>query len=456
LENPSSAKFKNTDYINHLLAQGAKADSGTVSRILDKAAGFAGLTPEETAVLLTADVDDRLYTLAKRVKRHIYGDRIVLFAPLYVSDHCVNDCAYCGFGTRHEYPRRRLTPDEIAAEAQILSGMGHKRVALEAGEHPLHAPLDYILDAIHILYQNGIRRVNVNIAPPDVEGFARLKTAGIGTYILFQETYHRPTYEQVHRAGRKADYEWHTHAMERALQAGIDDVGGGVLFGLYDWKYDALALMCHNQYLEEAYGVGFHTLSLPRIRRAKGAAQAQWPNAVNDADFLRLTAVLRLAVPYTGMIISTRETPDMRKKLVECGVSQLSGGSSARVGGYAAKDGEAVSQFDTADERTPHQIIEWLVEEGLIPSFCTACYRTERVGGRFMSMAKQGDIKRLCLPNALITLAEYAQGYGGDDFRQKAQRLLDAQLPTIENDEIRQHTQACIRRIQQGERDIYV
>jgi 2-iminoacetate synthase len=460
LANPSLPKYQNEAYINALLRQAAGTPERELNRILDKAAsvaGFKGLTPQETAALLTAESTahkSRLLSIAKSIKAHIYGDRIILFAPLYISDYCVNDCAYCGFRQAHDYPRRVLTQEEVKREAEILTRMGHKRIALEAGEDPVHCPPGYILDTIQTLYENGIRRVNVNVAAMDTEDYRRLKDAGIGTYILFQETYHRPTYQTVHPKGPKSDYAWHTEAFDRAMQAGIDDVGGGVLFGLYNHRYEALALMLHNQYLEETYGVGFHTVSLPRICKAVGASHPQWPHAVADGDFLYLTAVLRVAVPYTGMIISTRETPAMRKALIECGVSQLSGGSAVEVGGYAK--GEHRTQFDVADKRSPHDILLWLMDEDLVPSYCTACYRSGRTGDRFMSLAKSGGIKHVCLPNALITLAEYAADYGNAALKEKAAGLITRKLALIEDETLTAYVKDCIARINTGERDFFI
>jgi 2-iminoacetate synthase len=297
--------------------------------------------------------------------------------------------------------------------------------------------------------------VNVNVAAADEDFYKELKNAGIGTYILFQETYYRPAYEQAHISGPKADYDRHTFAFDRAIQAGIDDVGGGVLFGLYDWQYDALALMLHNNYLEEKFGVGFHTVSLPRIRQSEGAALDKYPHGVSDEDFLYLTAVIRLSLPFTGMIISTRETPSMRKKLIECGVSQLSGGSAVDVGGYTRRL-HSSGQFNLADERSAQDILLWLMDEDLIPSFCTACYRNNRTGDRFMQLAKSGEIKHVCLPNALMTLAEYAEDYGSPTFKEKSEALITKKIADIKNPKVKEYTQACVKGIRKGERDLFI
>lgn len=455
--------YQNEAYINGLLAGAPGVSPDECTRILDKAGRFEGLTHQEVAALLTMDSEEhwtRVFAIAEKIKKHIYGDRIVMFAPLYISDYCVNGCAYCGFKQGHAYARRRLTLDEVKREVEILERMGHKRLAVEAGEDPENAPLSYVLDVIRTIYamktDNGaIRRVNVNIAATTVEEYQALKEAGIGTYILFQETYHRPTYEHVHLSGPKKDYDWHAEAFDRAMTAGIDDVGGGVLFGLYDFRYEVLGLMLHNEHLEHQYGVGFHTISLPRICKAEGTQDTKWPHAVSDRDFLRLAAVVRLAVPYTGMIISTRETPEMRKSLITCGVSQMSGGSTVEVGGYAMREQNA-AQFRVKDERTPQDILGWLMDEDLIPSFCTACYRNGRTGDRFMALAKSGDIKNVCLPNALMTLAEYAQDYGSEAFREKTALLIKRKLPDIADPDVRLSVENALMRIGAGERDLFL
>lgn len=456
-------RFIDREYIEKLLQSAKETTDEEVEQILDKANRFEGLTHHEVAVLLQTDKKqfmDRIFEVAGNIKRHIYGERIVMFAPLYVSDYCVNKCLYCGFRCDHEYPRRKLTMDEIREEVRILESMGHKRLAVEAGEDPVNCPIEYIEEVLKTIYdmkfKNGeIRRANVNIAATTVEDYRRLKNVGIGTYILFQETYHQPTYEKLHVAGPKHDYLYHTTAFDRAQQGGIDDVGGGVLFGLYDYKFEVMGLMLHNEHLEKRFNVGFHTISVPRIREADGADNSAAQYVPTDDEFLKLVAIIRMAVPFTGMIVSTRESMEMRKKLISIGISQVSGGSSVEVGGYAMREANT-PQFVLADSRPAGKIIEWLMEEGLVPSFCTACYRKGRTGDRFMSLAKSGNIKNVCLPNALTTLCEYAQDYGDEDFRQKADKVVEKHIPTILNDKVRQLTIDNIARIKAGERDLYI
>ncbi|HCC34271.1 MAG TPA: [FeFe] hydrogenase H-cluster radical SAM maturase HydG [Ruminococcaceae bacterium] len=455
--------FIDKAYIENTLAGAQNASDAEITRILDKAERFEGLTHKEVAVLLNLRDEKhtaRMFEIAHKIKQHIYGNRIVLFAPLYVSDFCVNGCKYCGYNCTHGFERRRLSMDEVRAEVRQLESMGHKRLALEAGEDDLNCPLSYILDVIKTIYdmkfENGeIRRVNVNIAATSEENYKRLHEAGIGTYILFQETYHEPTYREMHVSGPKADYEYHTTAFDRAMRAGIDDVGAGVLFGLYDPKFEVLGLMLHNEHLEKEFGVGFHTISVPRIRRAKGAVQTEYPYSVDDETFKKLVAVIRLAVPFTGMIISTRESLTMRKELIRLGISQMSGGSSVEVGGYTAAKGGS-GQFEVADGREASDVVGWIMDEGMTPSFCTACYRSGRTGDRFMSLAKTGNIKNVCLPNALMTLQEYAMDYGDEEFRKKAAETIRRELPGILSDKIRVKTAGNIERIKNGERDLYI
>lgn len=456
-------KFIDKEYIEKLLQSAKETTDEEINQILDKADRFEGLTHHEVAALLQTDkaqFNDRIFEVAGKIKRHIYGERIVMFAPLYVSDYCVNKCLYCGFRCDHEYPRRKLTMDEIREEVRILENMGHKRLAVEAGEDPVNCSIEYIEEVLKTIYdlkfKNGeIRRANVNIAATTVENYRRLKNVSIGTYILFQETYHQPTYEKLHAAGPKHDYGYHTTAFDRAQQGGIDDVGGGVLFGLYDYKFEVLGLMLHNEHLEKRFNVGFHTISVPRIREADGADNSAAQYVPTDDEFLKLVAIIRMAVPFTGMIVSTRESMEMRKKLISIGISQVSGGSSVEVGGYAMREANT-PQFVLADSRPAGKIIEWLMDEGLVPSFCTACYRKGRTGDRFMSLAKSGNIKNVCLPNALTTLCEYSQDYGDDDFREKADKLIEKHIPTILNDKVRQLTVDNIVRIKAGERDLYI
>ena len=452
--------FINEKYINSLLSN--KATNSDINHILQKASRHEGLTHQDVAALLTTTDDEHIqsiFNIAGCIKKHIYGDRIVLFAPLYVSDYCINNCTYCGFKAGSGQKRRKLTQDEVRRETAILQEMGHKRLVIEAGEDPVNCSLDYILECITTIYNTSFdngetRRVNVNIAALDEHGYKRLKNANIGTYILFQETYHRATYEEVHIAGPKSDYDYHISAFERAMAAGIDDVGAGVLFGLHDYKYEVLALMLHNEHLEKHFGVGFHTISVPRIVGGKH------PYAVSDQDFLKLVAILRLAVPFTGMIISTRETPQMRRKLVQIGVSQMSAGSSTTVGGYAAvgsHTGSANSQqFTLSDHRGANEIIYWLMEEGILPSFCTACYRKGRNGDRFMGLAKNGDIKNICLPNGILTLKEYALDYGDTRFKALSDHLISEKLANINNEKTRELIQLKLSSLTQGERDLFI
>ena len=457
------ADFINTKYIEDLLDKASGTTPAEISAILDKAGRFEGLSHTEVAALLVCRDEDmlsRLYEIAGQIKDRIYGNRVVMFAPLYVSDYCVNGCKYCGFNVHSGCERRQLTMDEVRDEVRELERMGHKRLALEAGEDPVHCPLDYILEVIKTVYdmkfKNGaIRRVNVNIAATTVEDYRRLKDAQIGTYILFQETYHEPTYREMHPSSPKSNYDYHTTAFDRAMEAGIEDVGGGALFGLYDPYFEVLGLMLHNEHLEKTFGVGFHTVSLPRIRRADGALISEYPHAVDDQTFKKLVSIVRLAVPYTGIIISTRESAEMRRRLIRMGVSQLSGGSSVEVGGYSARKGGG-EQFVVEDSREAGDIIEWLLDEGLVPSFCTACYRSGRTGDRFMSLAKTGNIKNVCLPNALMTLWEYANDYGSEDFRRKARALIGQHLPDIGNTDIRNQTALNIEMIGNGIRDLFV
>lgn len=455
--------FIDKDYINNCLQDAKNATNEEISKILDKAENFEGLNHKEIAALLKTENKehlDRIFSIAGKIKQHIYGNRIVMFAPLYVSDYCINSCRYCGFKCTNKYERKILSMDEVLKEVQILESMGHKRLALEAGEDPVHAPIEYILQVIDTIYsmkfKNGeIRRVNVNIAATTVENYKKLKDALIGTYILFQETYHRPTYEYMHVAGPKKDYDYHTTAFDRAMQAGIEDVGGGVLFGLYDPYFEVLGLMIHNEHLEEEYGVGFHTISVPRICSAEGTDINNLPHIVDDETFLKIVAIIRLAVPFTGMIISTRETKEMRKKLIQIGISQVSAGSSVDVGGYANRL-ENKPQFELADNRDAMDIIKWLMDEGFIPSFCTACYRKGRTGDRFMSLAKSGNIKNVCTPNAIMTLCEYMEDYGDEDFKKKAESVIKSELAKIDNPQVLDLVTQNIEKIKKGQRDLYL
>lgn len=456
------------DEIRATLAQAEveAGDAGRVRAILARAAGFTGLGHRDAAVLLAVRdpaVEEEIFALARRVKEHIYGRRIVLFAPLYLSDYCVNRCTYCGYRRDHALPRRRLTQAEVAEEVRVLERMGHKRLALEAGEDPVHCPLDYVLECIATIYaqtcENGvIRRVNVNVAATTVEEYRRLKAAGIGTYILFQETYHQPTYRQVHPGGPKRDYAWHTEAHDRAMQGGIDDVGLGVLYGLADWRYDTVGLLLHAEHLEAAFGVGPHTLSVPRIRAAAGVDARAFPHLVGDADFKRLVAVLRLAVPYTGMILSTREPQGFREAVVAVGISQVSAGSCTGVGGYAhaGKLGfeEMAPQFEPEDRRTPTEVLKDLLRDGYLPSYCTACYREGRTGDRFMQLAKTGQIANVCQANAVLTLQEYLEDYGDAELRALGEAAIARELEAIPHARTRATARAYLARIRAGDRDL--
>lgn len=457
--------FIDKDYIEKLLAEARDTSDLQIDEILQKAERMEGLTHREVAALLVSEDKrhlSRLFHVAGEIKKKIYGNRIVMFAPLYVSDYCVNQCSYCSYNCKHQFRRRKLTMDEVRHEVRLLEQMGHKRLALEAGEDDKNCPIEYILECIRAIYdmkfKNGeIRRVNVNIAATTVENYRKLSEAQIGTYILFQETYHQPTYDQVHISGPKKDYFYHTTAFDRAMEGGIDDVGGGVLFGLADPYFEVMGLMLHNEHLEEKFGVGFHTISVPRICPAEGAETSHnVPHAVDDETFKKLVAIIRLAVPFTGMILSTREDHNMRKQLLTMGISQLSAGSSTEVGGYGKREDEKSPQFNIRDERSAISTIRELMEDGYIPSFCTACYRSGRTGDRFMSLAKSGQIGNVCLPNALMTLQEYSMDYGDDAFRESTRRLIEKCIPDIKSPKIQNRTKVNVERISAGERDLFL
>ena len=438
---------------------------GEVERILDRARAWRGLPHREAAVLLRVDDEttlEKMYALAKEVKERIYGKRIVLFAPLYLSNYCVNNCAYCGFRCANRIERARLTQDQVREEVRALEAMGHKRLLLEFGEDDERCPIEYVLECISTIYaekfRNGaIRRVNVDIAATTGDNYRKLKEAGIGTYILFQETYHKPTYLAVHH-GPKQNYEWHTEAMDRAMLEGrIDDVGIGPLYGLYDYRYETVALLMHAEHLEAVCGVGPHTISVPRLLPAEGVSLNNFPHLVGDRDFKKLVAVIRLAVPYTGMILSTRESAAFRNELLNVGISQMSAGSCVGVGGYAhpeeVPEGER-PQFDLADHRAPLDVLKGLVRDGYVPSYCTACYREGRTGDRFMPLAKSGQIANCCLPNALLTFQEYLNDYGDDELRSMGAAMIARELGSIPGDRQRERTAAYLDRIRGGERDL--
>ena len=410
----------------------------------------AGLTHREASVLLACEdpaVIARIYEIAEEIKLAFYGNRIVIFAPLYLSNYCVNGCVYCPYHMKNKtIPRKKLTQEEVAAEVIALQDMGHKRLAIEAGEDPVNNPIEYILECINTIYsikhKNGaIRRVNVNIAATTVENYRKLKEAGIGTYILFQETYHKQSYEQLHPTGPKHNYDYHTEAMDRAMDGGIDDVGLGVLFGLEMYKYEFAGLLMHAEHLEAVHGVGPHTISVPRLKRADDIDPDDFDNGIDDEIFAKITACIRLAVPYTGIIISTRETETVRGKLLRLGVSQVSGGSRTSVGGYAGYSAEErphdTEQFDVSDQRSLDEVVKWLMENGHIPSFCTACYRLGRTGDRFMSLCKSGQIANCCHPNALMTLTEYLTDYASQDTRQLGFQVVERELGNIPKEQVR-------------------
>ena len=445
-------------------AQSKSQDKELIRSIIEKARLCKGLSHREAAVLLECndpELVEEIYRLAREIKQKFYGNRIVMFAPLYLSNYCVNSCTYCPYHVKNKtIARKKLTQEEIRREVIALQDMGHKRLALEAGEHPSLNPIEYILESIQTIYsikhKNGaIRRVNVNIAATTVENYRRLKEAGIGTYILFQETYHKDNYEALHPTGPKSNYAYHTEAMDRAMEGGIDDVGIGVLFGLNTYRYDFIGLLMHAEHLEAKFGVGPHTISVPRICSADDIDAEDFPNAISDEIFSKIVAVIRIAVPYTGMIISTRESQESRKKVLELGISQISGGSRTSVGGYAETElpDHNYAQFDVSDTRTLDEVVNWLLELGYIPSFCTACYREGRTGDRFMSLVKSGQIANCCGPNALMTLKEYLEDYASEDTRQKGLELILKETERIPNPKIREIAIRNLKAIAAGQRD---
>lgn len=435
-----------------------------IESIIDKARERKGLSHREAAVLLDcklADLNEQMFELAREIKQKIYGNRIVMFAPLYLSNYCVNGCVYCPYHAKNKTIRRKkLTQEEVKAETIALQDMGHKRLALEAGEDPVNNPIEYILECIDTIYKikhkNGaIRRVNVNIAATTVENYKRLKDAGIGTYILFQETYNKENYLNLHPKGPKHDYAYHTEAMDRAMQAGIDDVGCGVLFGLNLYRYDFVGLLMHAEHLEAVFGVGPHTISVPRVCPADDIDVDDFSNAISDEIFHKIIAVIRIAVPYTGMIISTRESEESRRKALELGISQISGGSKTSVGGYAEPEPEDMNtaQFDRSDTRTLDEIVNWLLELGYIPSFCTACYREGRTGDRFMPLAKSGAIQNCCQPNALMTLKEYLVDYALPITKKNGEKVIAQEIEKVPNEKVYKTATNYLKQIEQGARD---
>lgn len=441
-------------------AETNKDNKALIDEVLKKAREMKGISHREAALLLECVLEEEnheIEMLAREIKERFYGNRIVMFAPLYLSNYCVNDCVYCPYHRRNKHiVRKKLTQKEIEQEVIALQDMGHKRLAIEAGEDDFNNPLEYILESISTIYRirhkNGaIRRVNVNIAATSVENYRKLKEAGIGTYILFQETYHKNAYRQLHPAGPKSDYNYHTEAMDRAMEAGIDDVGCGVLFGLDKYRYELVGLIMHAEHLEAKFGVGPHTISVPRVCPADDIDPAEL-NAISDEVFQKIVAVIRIAVPYTGMIVSTRETKEVREKVLKLGISQISGGSRTSVGGYANEE-ENSAQFEVTDRRSLDEVVNWLLGIGHIPSFCTACYREGRTGDRFMQLLKSGQIANCCQPNALMTLKEYLEDYATEDTKVKGEQVLLKQLEKIENPIVREKTREYIRDINEGKRD---
>ncbi|SDN18734.1 [FeFe] hydrogenase H-cluster radical SAM maturase HydG [Acetanaerobacterium elongatum] len=467
--NPASSKAE--EFISHeevietlQYAETNKHNSALIDSILEKARLRKGLTHREAAVLLDCDIEEKnkeIYALAEQIKKDFYGNRIVMFAPLYLSNYCVNGCVYCPYHMKNKHiARKKLTQDEVRKEVIALQDMGHKRLAIEAGEHPEMNPIEYILECIDTIYsikhKNGaIRRVNVNIAATTVENYKKLKDAGIGTYILFQETYHKESYEKLHPTGPKHNYAYHTEAMDRAMLGGIDDVGLGVLFGLELYRYEFSALLMHAEHLEAVFGVGPHTISVPRIRKADDIDPNVFDNGIDDDTFAKLVACIRVAVPYTGMIVSTRESQQCREKVLHLGISQISGGSKTSVGGYAEPEAEdeKSEQFDVSDTRTLDEVVNWLMRLGYIPSFCTACYREGRTGDRFMSLCKSGQIQNCCHPNALMTLKEYLIDYASEDTRKIGEALIEREIANVPKEKVREIALKNLQAIENGSRD---
>ena len=466
-KSPHAEEFINDEEIKACLeyAEKNKSNVELIDQILEKARLEKGLSHKEALVLLDCDIEEKnqeIYALAEQIKKNYYGNRIVMFAPLYLSNYCVNGCLYCPYHLKNKHiARKKLTQDEIRKEVIALQDMGHKRLALEAGEDPVNNPIEYILESIKTIYsikhKNGaIRRVNVNIAATTHENYKKLKDAGIGTYILFQETYNKESYERLHPTGPKHNYNYHTEAMDRAMEAGIDDVGCGVLFGLELYRYEFVGILMHAEHLEARFGVGPHTISVPRVRRADDIDPDVFDNGISDDTFAKIVACIRIAVPYTGMIVSTRESQKSRERVLHLGVSQISGGSKTSVGGYAEPipEDEDSAQFDVSDTRTLDEVVKWLMELGYIPSFCTACYYREgRTGDRFMSLCKAGQIQNCCHPNALMTLKEYLEDYASPETKEIGEKLILAELNNIPKEKVREITKEHLADIANGQRD---
>ena len=443
-----------------------KDDIALIDSIIEKAKLRKGLSHRDAAVLMACEIPEKVqefYELAHQIKLDFYGNRIVMFAPLYLSNYCVNGCVYCPYHHQNKHiPRVKLTQEQVRDEVIALQDMGHKRLAIECGEDPVNNPIEYVLDCIKTIYsikhKNGaIRRVNVNIAATTVENYRKLHEAGIGTYILFQETYHKESYEKLHPVGPKHNYAYHTEAMDRAMEGGIDDVGLGVLFGLELYRYEFVALLMHAEHLEAVHGVGPHTISVPRIKRADDIDPSAFDNGIDDDTFAKICALIRICVPYTGMIISTRESEAVRAKVIGLGVSQISGGSRTSVGGYAGYTPDErphdTEQFDVSDQRSLDEVVCWLMEIGYIPSFCTACYREGRTGDRFMSLCKSGQIQNCCHPNALMTLKEFLVDYASEKTRRVGEQMIEDELKNIPNEKARAICAERIGLIEQGQRD---
>lgn len=470
--NPKSKKaeefISHEEILNTLdYAQKNSKNAKLIDEILEKAKKGRGLTHQEAAVLLDCELEDKnqeIYALAEKIKNEYYGNRIVIFAPLYLSNYCVNGCVYCPYhATNKHIPRKKMTQEEIRNEVIALQDMGHKRLAIEAGEDPVNNPIEYILESIKTIYdikhKNGeIRRVNVNIAATTVENYKKLKEVGIGTYILFQETYNKESYERLHPTGPKHNYAYHTEAMDRAMEAGIDDVSLGVLFGLESYKYEFSALLMHAEHLEAVFGVGPHAISVPRIRKADDIDPTAFDKGIDDEIFAKIVACIRISVPYAGMIVSTRESEECREKVLHLGVSQISGGSKTSVGGYSTEteNYEDSEQFEISDRRTLDEIIKWLMELGYLPSFCTACYRKGRTGDSFMHICKDKKIHNFCHPNALTTLKEYLQDYASEETRKVGEKLIEKELKTFDNEKTTNLVTQSLDKIGKGERDIYI
>ena len=466
--NPKSLKAE--EFIDHqeildtlAYADANKNNVALIDEILNKARERKGLSHREASVLLACDIPEKvqeLYALAEQIKKDFYGNRIVIFAPLYLSNYCVNGCLYCPYHQKNKHiPRKKLTQEEVEKEVIALQDMGHKRLAIETGEDPVNCPIEYVLDCIHTIYsikhKNGaIRRVNVNIAATTVENYRKLKEAGIGTYVLFQETYHKESYEHLHPTGPKSNYCYHTEAMDRAMEGGIDDVGLGVLFGLELYRYEFAGLLMHAEHLEAVHGVGPHTISVPRVKHADDIDPDEFDNGIDDDTFLKICACIRVAVPYTGMIMSTRENQSVRERALHLGISQVSGGSRTSVGGYTEEERpHDTEQFDVSDNRTLDEVVKWLMELGYIPSFCTACYREGRTGDRFMSLCKSGQIQNCCHPNALMTLKEYLMDYAAPETKAIGEKLIQAELENIPKEKVKEICKDHLEKIEQGIRD---